>query len=381
MGKGDDVYSDEGRAEGANEEDSDLLKCESSIKIGIKPSETYDYTLSKQSDLNLILELQWPLYLHIKSKECEGTSFNGQKQQRIDLNADALYNAKQENLRVWPRSSMFKRRLITADQASVFMAMMSDHNSSDLAPQRQEIQNVVPTAEKTDSSQQGLEFLFSPLLEEYYNPTHGQAEENNNDQAPNASFQEDEFINPFCTRFGFSLPTQHNMSFQFYQMDVGKPAFLKGPLKEEAYVASAEGFSDVIMPDALILAKSILEGYQFLLLGEIASSWMSKNVAAANCCGQVLWIQNQMLDYGYNFMNTKIFIDNESTIYIVKNPVFHSKTKHIKIRYHFIRDSYKNKLIQVIKIHTDHNVADLLTKALDVSRFQFLTASIGMLNL
>ncbi|GJT64229.1 retrovirus-related pol polyprotein from transposon TNT 1-94 [Tanacetum coccineum] len=54
--------------------------------------------------------------------------------------------------------------------------------------------------EKTDSSQQGLEFLFSPLLEEYYNPTHGLAEENNNDQAPNASFQEAEFINPFCTR-------------------------------------------------------------------------------------------------------------------------------------------------------------------------------------
>ncbi|GJS73511.1 retrovirus-related pol polyprotein from transposon TNT 1-94 [Tanacetum coccineum] len=78
--------------------------------------------------------------------------------------------------------------------------MMSDHNSSDLAPQRQEIQNVVPTAEKTDSSHQGLEFLFSPLIEEYYTPTHGQAEENNNDQAPNASFQEDEFINPFCTR-------------------------------------------------------------------------------------------------------------------------------------------------------------------------------------
>ncbi|GJW04416.1 retrovirus-related pol polyprotein from transposon TNT 1-94, partial [Tanacetum coccineum] len=106
--------------------------------------------------------------------------------------------------------------------------MMSDHNSSDLAPQRQEMsvenvssglvpqgqkasdydnsdpvpprQNVVPSAEKTDSSQPGLEFLFSPLLEEYYNPTHDQAEENNNDQAPNASFQEDEFINPFCTR-------------------------------------------------------------------------------------------------------------------------------------------------------------------------------------
>ncbi|GJW64871.1 hypothetical protein Tco_0116755 [Tanacetum coccineum] len=61
----------------------------------------------------------------------------------------------------------------------------SDYDNSDPVPPRQ---NVVPTAEKTDSSQQGLEFLFSPLLEEYYNPAHDQAEDNNNDQAPNASF-------------------------------------------------------------------------------------------------------------------------------------------------------------------------------------------------
>ncbi|GJR41857.1 hypothetical protein Tco_1309960 [Tanacetum coccineum] len=91
-------------------------------------------------------------------------------------------------------------------------------------------------------------------------------------------------------------------------------------------------------------------------------------VAAASCCRQVLWIQNQMLDYGYNFMNTKIYINNESTICIVKNPVFHSKTKHIKIRHHFIRDSNKKKLIQMSKIHTDHNVADLLTKAFDTQK-------------
>ncbi|GJX22757.1 hypothetical protein Tco_0227202 [Tanacetum coccineum] len=104
-------------------------------------------------------------------------------------------------------------------------------------------------------------------------------------------------------------------------------------------------------------------------------------IAASNCCGQVLWIQNQLLDYGYNFMQTKIHIDNESTICIVKNPVFHSKTKHIEIRHHFIRDSNEKKLIQMIKIHTDQNVADLLTKAFDVSRFEYLIASIGMLNL
>nr|GEU55932.1 ribonuclease H-like domain, reverse transcriptase, RNA-dependent DNA polymerase [Tanacetum cinerariifolium] len=78
------------------------------------------------------------------------------------------------------------------------------------------------------------------------------------------------------------------------------------------------------------------------------STTETEYVAAANCCGQVLWIQNQMLDYGYNFMNTKIFIDNESTICVVKNPVFHSKTKHIEIRHHFIMDSYKKRLIQII---------------------------------
>ncbi|GJT47390.1 putative ribonuclease H-like domain-containing protein [Tanacetum coccineum] len=111
------------------------------------------------------------------------------------------------------------------------------------------------------------------------------------------------------------------------------------------------------------------------------STTEAEYVAASSCCGQVIWIQNQLLDYGYNFMHTKIYIDNESTICIVKNPVFHSKTKHIKIRHHFIRDSNEKKLIQMIKIHTYQNVADLLTKAFDVSRFQYLIASIGMLNL
>ena len=80
-------------------------------------------------------------------------------------------------------------------------------------------------------------------------------------------------------------------------------------------------------------------------------------------------------------MNTKIYIDNNSTMCIIRNHVFHSKTKHIEIRHHFIRDCFEKKLIQIVKIHTDNNVADLLTKSFDVSMFQFLAASIGMINL
>ncbi|GJW48181.1 hypothetical protein Tco_0079827 [Tanacetum coccineum] len=74
-----------------------------------------------------------------------------------------------------------------------------------------------------------------------------------------------------------------------------------------------------------------------------------------------------MMDYGFNFMSTKIHIDNESTICVVKNPVYHSRTKHIEIRHHFIRDCYEKRLIDVLKIHTDSNVVDLLTKGFDVT--------------
>nr|GEW72706.1 hypothetical protein [Tanacetum cinerariifolium] len=141
-----------------------------------------------------------------------------------------------------------------------------------------------------------------------------------------------------------------------------------------------------------IFRKSTTGGCQFL--GRRLISWQCKKqsivatsttkveyVTAVHCCGQVLWIQNKLLDNEFNFMNTKIYIDNKSTICIVKIRVFHSKTKHINIRHHFIRDAYEKKLIQVLKIYTNDNVADLLTKAFDDSRFNFLVVNIRLLNL
>ncbi|GJS28675.1 putative ribonuclease H-like domain-containing protein [Tanacetum coccineum] len=111
-----------------------------------------------------------------------------------------------------------------------------------------------------------------------------------------------------------------------------------------------EAFSDIDYARASLDRKSTTRGCQFL--GKRLISWKCKKqtivansttkveyVAAANCCGQ--------------------------------NPVFHFKTKYTKIRHHFIKDSYEKRLIQVIKIHTDHNVVDLLTKAFDVSSNEF----------
>ncbi|GJY16674.1 hypothetical protein Tco_0387096 [Tanacetum coccineum] len=82
-------------------------------------------------------------------------------------------------------------------------------------------------------------------------------------------------------------------------------------------------------------------------------------------------------------MNTKIFHDNESTICIVKNPMFHSKTKHIKIRHHFIRDSNEKKLIQNVQIHHRSEGCMFLVfahKRFDVADFNILIASIRRLH-
>ncbi|GJX16419.1 putative ribonuclease H-like domain-containing protein [Tanacetum coccineum] len=186
------------------------------------------------------------------------------------------------------------------------------------------------------------------------------------------------FVVCACSRFQVTPKTSHLQAVKrIFRYLKGKPKLGLWYPKESSFDWVA--YSDSDYGGANLDKKSTTGGCQFL--GHRLILWQCKKqtivatstteaeyVAATNCCGQVLWIQNQMLDYGFNFMNTRIFIDNESTICIVKNPVFHSKTKHIEIRHHFIRDAYDKKLIQVLKIHTDNNVDDLLTKAFDVSR-------------
>ncbi|KAD5318124.1 hypothetical protein E3N88_18070 [Mikania micrantha] len=102
------------------------------------------------------------------------------------------------------------------------------------------------------------------------------------------------------------------------------------------------------------------------------STCEAEYVAAASCCSQVLWIQQQMKDYSLNFLTTPIHVDSVAAIAITKNPVCHSRSKHIDIRFHFIRDRYEKKLIDVVKIHTNEQRADLLTKAFDKNHFEYL---------
>ncbi|GJY36246.1 putative ribonuclease H-like domain-containing protein [Tanacetum coccineum] len=190
-----------------------------------------------------------------------------------------------------------------------------------------------------------------------------------------------------CARFQVTPKTSHLLAVKrIFRYLKGKPTLGLWYSRDSPFELVA--YTDSDYAGATQDRKSTTGGCQFL--GNRLISWQCKKqtvvatstteaeyVAAASCCGQVLWIQNQLLDYGYNFMNTVINIDNNSTICIIENPVQHSKTKHIEIRHHFIRDCNAKKLIQMVKIHTDYNVADLLTKGFDAGRFQYLVSSSG----
>ncbi|KAJ9539456.1 hypothetical protein OSB04_032189 [Centaurea solstitialis] len=94
----------------------------------------------------------------------------------------------------------------------------------------------------------------------------------------------------------------------------------------------------------------------------------------------VLWMRNQLMDYGFQLSKIPIYCDNTSAIAIANNPVLHSKTKHIEIRYHFIRDHVMNGDVELHFVPTEYQVADLFTKPLDEKRFNQLISELGMLN-
>ena len=124
-------------------------------------------------------------------------------------------------------------------------------------------------------------------------------------------------------------------------------------------------------------------------MGNNLVSWMSKKpcsislstveaeyIAANSYCTQLLWMQKLLLDYGICQEHLTIYYDNTSAINISKNLVQHSRTKHIEVRHHFIREFVKDGTLTLEFIHTDDQKVDLFTKPLDRKRFEFLRQNI-----
>ncbi|GKB60932.1 hypothetical protein Tco_0917118 [Tanacetum coccineum] len=104
-------------------------------------------------------------------------------------------------------------------------------------------------------------------------------------------------------------------------------------------------------------------------------------VAAVRCCANILWMKSQLTDYDIIYEKVPIYCDNTSAIAISNNLVLHSRTKHIDIRYHFIRDHILKGDIELHFIPTQYQLVDIFTKPLDEPTFKRLIVELRMLNI
>jgi hypothetical protein len=151
------------------------------------------------------------------------------------------------------------------------------------------------------------------------------------------------------------------------------------------------GYSDSDYAGCKIDRKSTSGTCQFL--GRSLVSWSSKKqtsialstteveyVAAGQCCAQLLWMRQTLRVFGYNLSKVPLLCDNESAIRKADNPVEHSLTKHIDIRYHFLRDHQQKGDIDVFYISTENQLADIFTKPLDEKTFSRLCSELNVLD-
>ncbi|GJV64315.1 retrovirus-related pol polyprotein from transposon TNT 1-94 [Tanacetum coccineum] len=113
------------------------------------------------------------------------------------------------------------------------------------------------------------------------------------------------------------------------------------------------------------------------LLGDRLVSWSSKRqksvaissteaeyIALSGCCAQVLWMRSQLTDYGLGFNKIPMYCDNKSAIALCCNNVQHSRSKHIDIRFHFIKEQVENGIVELYFVNTEYQLADIFTKSL-----------------
>ncbi|CAN1248499.1 Retrovirus-related Pol polyprotein from transposon TNT 1-94 [Linum perenne] len=193
-----------------------------------------------------------------------------------------------------------------------------------------------------------------------------------------------------CARFQSNLKASHPIALKRILR------YLAGTSNFGLWYPASEsfdliGYSDSDFAGCTIDRKSTTGTCQFL--GPALVSWASKKqnaialstaeaeyVAAGHCCTQLLWIRSQLLDYHLTLPATPLLCDNTSAINMSKNPIHHSRTKHIDIKYHFLRDLVLQNVIDIKFISTHDQLADLFTKPLKSDQFIRLRHDLGIVS-
>ncbi|MCO5564617.1 hypothetical protein L7F22_018282 [Adiantum nelumboides] len=108
------------------------------------------------------------------------------------------------------------------------------------------------------------------------------------------------------------------------------------------------------------------------------STTEAEYVALSEACKEAIWLTRLVKDLGLEQCLPVLHCDSQSAIALAKNPVFHSRTKHIDVRYHFSRECLANKNLDLVKISTSENTADALTKSFSSHQFQHCRQLMGI---
>jgi hypothetical protein len=151
------------------------------------------------------------------------------------------------------------------------------------------------------------------------------------------------------------------------------------------------GYSDADWAGCKIGRKSTSGTCQILRRSLL--SWASKKqnsvalftaeveyIATCHCCAKLLWMRQTLRDYGYKLSKVPLLCDNESAIRMADNPVEHSRTKHIDIWYHFLRDHQQKGDIEIAYVNTQNQLAYIFTKPLDEKTFSKLRNELNILD-
>ncbi|GKB80229.1 retrovirus-related pol polyprotein from transposon TNT 1-94 [Tanacetum coccineum] len=172
----------------------------------------------------------------------------------------------------------------------------------------------------------------------------------------------------------------------YYRGMVGTLMYLTSSRPDLVYAVS---FADADHAGCQDTRHSIYESMQ--LLGDRLVRWSSKRqksaaissmkaeyTALSGCCAQVLWMRSQLTDYGLGFNKIPMYCDNKSVIALCCNNVQHSRSKHIDIIYHFIKERVENGVVELYFVNMEYQLADIFTKALCRERIEFLIDKLGM---
>ncbi|GKE07739.1 retrotransposon protein, putative, ty1-copia subclass, partial [Tanacetum coccineum] len=161
-----------------------------------------------------------------------------------------------------------------------------------------------------------------------------------------------------------------------YGRDQGKHADVDGFVDADYAKDPDEGRS---ITEYVFMVRGCVVSWKATLQHVVAlSTTETEYMALTEAVKENIWLKGLLIELGVNLRSVVVNCDNQSAIHLSRNAMFHERTKHINVRYHFIREIVKSKEIEVAKIGTKDNAADTFTKVVPGPKFKYCMEILGV---